>query len=410
MKFLLYLQAAVGSLLQHKLRSFLSVLGIICGVAAVFAILAIGEGARREVLSSISRLGLNNIILRSLDPGEQNNFSGKTYGGLKQSDRGHLLATVPMVENAAMARELTGLVVLADEQLRLPLLACTPGYRDLLSFNLSAGRFISDSDDKDEALVCVLGGGVYKKIGVEGRLGGMLRIGKLLFRVVGILEESGVEKNVKSPVGTRDIDGTIFIPFSSHRYLVASQNRGAEPDVSELLIRIREADQVEDSVDLIRRVLEVSREGEPTVQVIVPRELLRQSRKTQRIFSLVLGSIGTISLLVGGIGIMNVMLATVSERTREVGLRRAVGATKKQITAQFLAESILLTSVGGVLGLVAGLAAAVIISTFAGWPTGVSLTALLLPLLMSVAVGGFFGLYPAVKAAAMDPVHALRYV
>ncbi len=416
MKFVLFFRTALNSLLQHKLRSFLSVLGIICGVAAVFSIMAIGEGAKREVLGSIARLGLNNVIIKgfsSSSSSSEQGLDGKespAVSALGEVDRERLLAAIADIEDVALARELTAPLLLSDEELALSLLACSANYGKLLNLQLVTGRFLSESDVAGGRLVCVLGAKAFKEIGKDGRLGSMLQIGELLFQVVGVLQDSGTGRKIKAIAGARDIASTIFIPFGSHHYLLPSTIKNSDAKVHELLVRIRDADRVELNVPLIMRVLEVSHDGDRDVQAIVPRELLRQSRKTQRIFSLVLGFIGGISLFVGGIGIMNVMLATVSERTREVGIRRAVGATRKQITAQFLAESIILTSVGGLLGLGAGLICALVISSFAGWPTGVSLPALILPLLMSVAVGGFFGLYPAVKASKMDPVRALRYI
>jgi putative ABC transport system permease protein len=200
----------------------------------------------------------------------------------------------------------------------------------------------------------------------------------------------------------------IFLPFGSHLYLHRQLDRGAEQALDEVIVRISSGNRVEKLLPLIRRTLDLRHRGVRDYQLIVPRQLMLQARKTQRVFNLVLGAIGGISLVVGGIGIMNVLLATVSERTREIGIRRAVGAAKEDIIAQFLAESVLLTSTGGLVGIAVGFICTWLIARFAGWSVGVTLYGIAVPLLTSVVVGLGFGIYPALKAAGMDPVQALR--
>ncbi|RUM34481.1 MAG: ABC transporter permease [Desulfobulbus sp.] len=401
---------AMGSLMKHRLRSLLSVLGIICGVAAVFAILSIGEGAKREVLAGISQLGLDNIIVRSIGSSEKRKADMKSHSaGLALEDVA-LLSKVPVsVKAVAYLKDIQAAVTGASRELSPQLVACSFNYLQLLGFIPSSGRLFVARDEHRKNMVCVLGATLARHLGSFGRVGTRLKIDEQIYLVVGIIQGNPPQDRKKSgAVVAREINDILFIPFGSHVYLNKQGSFGKGDELDEIIIKFSGRTPIESVLPLVKRTLDLSRHGVEDYQLIVPRQLLRQARKTQRIFNMVLGTIGGISLVVGGIGIMNVLLATVSERTREIGIRRAVGASREDILAQFLAESVLLTTAGGVIGLAVGVFCSWLIARFAGWSVAVTLYGILVPLLTSVAVGICFGLFPALKAAGMDPVQALR--
>ena len=403
-------QIALGSLLQHRLRSLLSIVGIICGVSAVFAILSIGEGAKREVLAGINRLGLDNIILRRIYlPKVQSLSLQDRSGGLQTNDVRILQAASPAVVEIAYLKELQVRVSGLSGQVTPQVVACSASYLPLQGLALRSGRFILEQDEQQKNLVCVLGETLADRLGQQGRVGARLRIEDQLFVVVGIVRgASPVHLKKTGMVLGREVNEMLFLPFGSHLYLVEGSENDGEQALDEITMKISDQSTVEVILPLISRTMELSHHGIRDYQLVVPRQLMLQARKTQRVFNLVLGSIGGISLVVGGIGIMNVLLATISERTREIGIRRAVGATREDIIAQFLAEAILLTTTGGIFGIFIGLACSWSIARFAGWSVAITPYGIIVPLLTSVAVGICAGLYPAFKAAEMDPVYALR--
>jgi putative ABC transport system permease protein len=404
------MRIALASLLQHRLRSLLSVVGIICGVSAVFAILSIGEGAKREVLAGIRQLGLDNIILRRIDLPEPQLLSLHNRSeGLQAADVQILQAASPAVLEVAYLKELQVRVSGLSRQITPQVVACSSSYLSVQGLTLRSGRFILRQDQQRKSLVCVLGETLAGRLGPQGRVGARLRIENQLFLIVGIVRGAApVHPKRTGMVLGREVNEMLFLPFGSHLYLSRGEANDRGEALDEITLKLTGQSAVEAILPLIHRTMELSHHGIRDYQLIVPRQLMLQARRTQRIFNLVLGSIGGISLVVGGIGIMNVLLATISERTREIGIRRAVGATREDIIAQFLAEAILLTTAGGILGILAGLVCAWSIARFADWSVAITLYGLIVPLLTSAAVGLCAGIYPALKAAKMDPVRALR--
>jgi len=394
------------------MRSFLSILGIICGVAAVFATLSIGEGAKREVLDGIRQLGLENVIIRRVQMTDNGSLlkTGRFTEGLQLNDVQLLRSASDAIIDVAYLKELQVEMSGQGPELTPQVVACSASYFKVLGIGVARGRLMLARDEQQKKLICLLGQSVSHALGANGNVGRQIRIGEQLFLIAGIVRNNQVAKAGKKSgvVLAREIDQMIFLPFGTHEYMQQNQNGNNEKVLDEIIVKMNSQEAAEKLVPLIRRSLDISHQSLRDYQVIVPKQLMVQAKKTQRIFNLVLTAIGGISLVVGGIGIMNVLLATISERTREIGIRRAVGATREDIVAQFLAEALLLTTSGGLIGVLAGYGCSLFIARFAEWNVAVNSITILLPLFTSVLVGVCAGVYPAVKAGRMDPVQALR--
>ena len=409
----------VSSLLLHKLRSFLTTLGVLFGVASVIAMLAVGEGASAEAQEQIRKLGSRNVILRSVKPPQQGDADAEmrvlSYG-LTRDDFDRIEGTFPGVKRAVPMLQSPAEVRYSDQVCRPRVLCTPPHYRDVTQRELFSGRFLSQQDEASAGVVCVLGYEVARFLfPFESALGERVKVGEHYFEVVGVLGS-------RLPVGSVNLDpsseagGEVFLPLSTGRAFFGerqTQIRSGSMDIQEVqlhevVIEARRDIDVPVVAAACRSMLRREHDDKD-YEVIVPLELLNQAKETKRIFNVVLGSIAGISLLVGGIGIMNVMLATVTERTREIGIRRALGAKRKHIVTQFLVETMVLSGAGGLLGVVIGLLIPWIVERTAELETIVTPAAPILAFAISVLVGIVFGLYPAWRAANMDPVEALRH-
>jgi putative ABC transport system permease protein len=409
-----FITLAVKSLLQHKLRATLSILGVVCGVAAVLSMFSIGEGAKRESLSQIEQLGTRNIYVKSIPmtDTQERKSRAKLSQGLTLYDAQRIKNGCRDVQDVAGFRELKASVFGAIKDIMPQIVSCSPNYASMLKIPIFDGRFISDPDMQEGKLVCVIGHNVANNMGASGSIGNYLRIENSLFKIIGILRRIESKERKAGVISLRNYNDMVFIPLTAASLVSKSASvtgAAAWPEVTELVVGMSTAQQVLRSVPALKRTLEIAHGGAGDYQIVVPQELLNQSRKIQRTFNIVLGSIAFISLLVGGIGIMNIMLATVSERTKEIGIRRAFGATYSDIIIQFLAESVILTFTGGIIGIIIGLGGVWLISSIAKWNTAITILSLVIPLLTSILVGIFFGLYPAYAAAKLDPIAALRY-
>lgn len=404
---------ATRALMGHKLRSALSILGIVCGVMAVLSMVSIGEGAKNEALRQIELLGTRNIYLKavSLTAGQEYKARRQLSTGLSVDDARMIKKGCEFVADVGYLKEISASIAGTGREVSPQFIACSASIAGLQNLFIRYGRFIRDRDVERKNKVCVLGSNVAESLGSTVRLGKHIRIGGHLFKVVGILKRYDYNSKKTSAISIRNYNEMVFIPLGLEKIIgQLPSGRGAAPSgLTEIIIKIGQTGQVVSASAVIRRIMEVAHHGVKDFQMVVPQELLKQSQKTRRLFNIVLGAIAGISLLVGGIGIMNIMLATVSERTREVGIRRAVGATRGHIIIHFLAESVILTFTGGIAGIAAGLGAVWLITSIAGWETAVTYAAVFLPLFVSVLVGIFFGLYPACRAASMNPIAALRY-
>jgi len=382
------------SLLVHKLRSALSVLGVLFGVAAVVAMSSVGEGARREALEQIGALGIDSITVRPAPGGD----------GLVLEDAVALAAAVPWLDSVAPLREVpvparspTG------REMDAVALGTLPSYGRAARVSLAAGRFLSDLDVTDRKRVAVLGSTVAGRLfPLEEPIGRWLVLGGEWFQVVGVLESRRQPRRPAGPIRPRDLNVAVIVPLPA-----LDLGDGGLDEVDEIALRVSDGRFVRGAAEVTRRTLARVLAAAPA-EVIVPREILAQRQRTQRLFAVVTGAVAGLGLLVGGIGIMNIMLASVAERTSEIGLRRAVGATRRDVAAQFLVEASLLTVTGGAGGIALGGLGSHAIQHLAGWPTALSAPMLLAALLMALLVGIGFGCYPAWRAAHLEPMAALR--
>jgi putative ABC transport system permease protein len=414
------LNLGMKSLMLHKLRSGLTVLGIVFGVCSVIAMLSIGEGASWEAQEQIKEMGSNNIIVRSVKPPEEQQInSERSYVieyGLTYDDAERIRHTIPSVVVEAPAREIRQDVFRNTRRSYARILGTVPWYMEVSGVKVAEGRFISDMDLKTSKNVCVLGKGIARDLFLyEDPLGKEIKISTQYYRVVGIMAEKAAKPGGEGKVAV-DYNRSLYIPLSAARnrfgeilVKVRTGSRELERvELHELTCRVKDQEMVEESAKSVEAVLDRFHKKKD-YELIVPLELLRRARETKRIFNIVLGSIAAISLLVGGIGIMNIMLASITERTREIGIRRALGAKKRDITIQFLVETVVLSASGGLLGVVFGVIIPYLVTQFFDMKTLVTLWSLFLAFGISAAVGIIFGLYPAMRAANMDPIEALRH-
>ena len=413
------IRLGVSSLLLHKLRSFLTTLGVLFGVASVIAMLAVGEGANAEAQEQIRKLGSRNVILRSVEPPQRGNTDAEVRVnayGLTRDDHERIEGTFPGVERTIPVLQSPAEVRFGENVCRPRVLCTPPDYEDVTQREVFNGRFLLPQDERSRSLVCVLGYEVKRFLfPFEPAIGKRVKIGEHYFEVVGVLGS-------RLPVGSvltdpsSEAGGEVFVPLSTGRSYFGerqSEIRSGSMDIREVQLHeiIVEAEQdgyVKAIAEACRAMLRRDHDDKD-YEVIVPLELLAQAEETERIFNIVLGSIAGISLLVGGIGIMNVMLATVTERTREIGVRRALGAKRKHIVTQFLVETMVLSGAGGLLGVGVGLLIPWIVERTAELETIVTPAAPIMAFGISVLIGIVFGLYPAWRAATMDPVEALRH-
>jgi len=376
---------------------------------AVVAMLSIAEGAKQEILEQIERLGTNSIIVRSLQlTGTQETAARRRLSrGLVLSDANALKKAIHTISSVASVKEVKASLSISIAQDPFEILAITESYQVAKNLAVKQGRFVCNTDVVRKNLVCVLGEEVSRLLGDSGHLGGVLRLEDRTYRIVGILQKRQWMRSKSPALAVRNYNRAIFIPIGTEVTDIQGQNRFGE--ISEIWLRVARNGNVQASAEAVRRILNRMHGGVEDFQVIVPQELLIQAQKTQRIFNIILGCIAGISLLVGGIGIMNTMLASVAERTREIGIRRALGAGEKHIVLQFLCEAIVLTTIGGCIGIILGAGSAIIISKVAGWKTVLTVWSVIVSIVMAGSVGLVSGLYPAIKAARLEPVRALRH-
>jgi putative ABC transport system permease protein len=402
--------SGLESLRHHALRSFLAMLGIIFGVGAVIAMLSIGAGAERQALEIIDAMGLRNVVVKDKRIDRENELTEirRKSTGLSARDAQAIRDAVPGVERVVAKIEVEAWKVLSPAGRAKPrVLGVSSDYPELVKVSLREGRFFDRTDEDTHAPVCVIGDQVRRDLfGFEPALGRPLKVNDQWLTVVGVLEGSG---------GKREIQGVTLEGTANDIYLPVTAaerrfGRGAlKAPLDELVVSMAPGTPVQESAAVVSTLLDRLHGGAADYTITVPEALLEQSRRTQRLFDIVMGAIAGISLLVGGIGIMNIMLATVLERTREIGVRRAMGARQVDIRNQFVMEAFAVTTIGGLLGIVMGLAIAKGVAAYAGWKTIVTFWSIALSVGVSAGVGLVFGSYPAMRAARLDPVEALRY-
>jgi len=415
---------------MHRLRSTLTTLGIIFGVSSVIAMLAIGEGASQQAQQQIARLGSLNIIVKTVKPPEDQKsttqeMSMKQYG-LTYTDAERFQNSIPNVRIVVPSRRISQQVRYRNRKVSTEILGTVPWYTDISPIRILRGRFLSSVDMHYRQGICVVDEQVVTELfAFDDPLGQDIKIASDYYRVVGIVSPRDSDRtgsNIKDDVSSTNVGsganvGTIYIPLTTVKdrfgeiSIQVSGSSGAnieKIELQEIVVKVNAANEVLRTQGVLETLLERFHKKND-YQVVVPLEKLRLAKESARIFSIVLGSIAAISLLVGGIGIMNIMLATVSERTREIGIRRALGARKRDIIIQFLSETLLLTLTGGVLGILLGSAIPFLVTYFSKHPTAITGGSLILAFGISAAVGITFGLYPAYRAANMDPIESLRH-
>ena len=408
----------VKNLWRHRMRSMLTMLGVVFGVASVVAMLAVGEGASAQALDQIRRLGSNNILLSAIKPQEDEaagqRRSRMSIYGLTYDDDARLRETLPGVRRTVPVKLIRKEGRLGSQTLQLRVVGTTPEWFALVRRQVVAGRTLSQEDIEAFNPVCILTEhGARRLLATKSSLGESVKLGRDFFEVVGIVaSEAGTGGGIQTP----DQEVDVYIPINVLRQcfgeMVVQRSTGSSTrelvQLHQIIVEVKSIEHVETTAAAIERMLKRFHK-KADYQIRVPLALLRQAEETKRTFNIVLGSIAGISLLVGGIGIMNIMLASVTERTREIGIRRAVGARRKQIVGQFLVETLVLSFLGGLLGIGLGIFVPWLIEHFAGMPTRVTPWSVMLAVGISGVVGVLFGLYPAVRAANVDPIVALRH-
>ena len=406
----------------HKLRSFLTALGVVFGVASVIAMLAIGEGASHEAQEQIKKLGSQNIILQSVKPPDSEGGAGETRSmvieyGLTARDMTQIRRTVPGVSIVVPSRILTEIIWNLDRKADSQIAGVLPIYPEMRNRTILEGRFFSELEQQQRLPVGVLNKSAATQLfPLNTPTGKSVRVRGYYYKIVGVIEDESSPSGGEGGAASSNALAQIYIPsttlmdqFGETFFRYKTGGFEAEKvEFHEAVVRVGEAAEVVSRANAIRQILSSNHKKEDW-RMIVPIELLRQAERTKQIFSIVLGSIAAISLLVGGIGIMNIMLASVTERTREIGIRRALGARQADIVVQFLIETTLLAGVGGILGVILGLSIPLAVSHFAGVQTVVKFWAPVLAFSISVLTGVAFGIYPARRAAMMNPVEALRH-
>jgi putative ABC transport system permease protein len=417
------LRMGIRTLWLHRLRSFLTVLGIVFGVCSVIAMLAIGEGASAAAQEQIKSLGSQNIILQSVKPPEEQKVSEQRQFllnfGLTYADVRAIQATIPGVIVVVPGRTVQDFVSCTSRRADSEIVGTVPWYPEMRNHRVSQGRFFTDLEMDAKARVCVLSSEAAEVLfPLDVPIGQSVRLGRRYYRVIGVMEPRAHQKddvlnNESAAVG---LSSRVYLPLETLKThygdIIFKRRVGAHEMekvvLSEVTVKAADPDSVMGVAEAIQTLLE-RKHKKPDYRIIVPLELLKRAAETKRVFNIVLGSIAAISLLVGGIGIMNIMLASVTERTREIGIRRAVGAKRRDIIVQFLLESAILSAAGGLLGVGLGMTIPRLVSWFSGMPTIITFWSPPLALSISALVGVGFGLYPASRAAEMDPIEALRH-
>ncbi len=442
MTFLLeMMRLGLANLRLHLLRSILTALGIILGVAAVITMVSIGKGSEQQALAQLERLGAKNIIIRSQKPpesqqaqaGQRRSFISKY--GVTREDLRLLHDSLPAAEALVPLKEVGGQVWRDNRRQVSQSFGTTPAMQDVAKLRIARGRYLTQEDMDAQAMVAVIGADVAKQLfPLDDPLGSTLRIDDQVLRVVGILGPVGLSGGAGAALVGRDLNLDVHLPITAATMVFGDQVfrrasgsfQASEVQISEVYIAAPSRDDVVPYAALATRMMKVTHPDMKDIGMIVPHELLENARKTALTYGAILAAIASIALLVGGIGIMNIMLASVTERTREIGIRRALGATRGHITWQFLVETGVLSALGGLIGVAVGVG----FSLFLGWgvpllpdapwighffprgvalPTQVTLWSIGVAFAVAAATGLVFGIYPALKAARQDPIVALRH-
>jgi len=447
------LYIAIDAVIANKIRSLLTALGIIFGVAAVIAMLAVGNGAQQEILEQIKLVGVNNIVVKPIveqkeekinASSEEQKEKRKFSPGLTIRDVKSIQQTIPGIEKISPEIVLETTIIKNGIRRSAKLVGVDPVYFELYDFQLSDGAMFNAEQIRIGAPVCIIGNSIKSKFfPTENPVGKSIKAGPHWLTIIGVMKERVVSEASISKLGIRDFNMDVYTPiqtmliryenrdlvtqssiqqnnspnFSRGRIIIITGEGGDEDtgprenyhQIDRLVIQVKETKQMTSTAEILSRLLERKHYNVIDYEIEIPELLLKQQQRTNDIFNYVLGAIAGISLLVGGIGIMNIMLASVLERIKEIGLRLSIGAKKSDIVQQFLFEAIMISVSGGLIGVALGVTLALLISSIANIPTVISFTSIVLSFGVAATVGLIFGIAPARKAAHQDPITSLRY-
>ena len=405
------IKIALQGLTDHKFRSFLTMLGIIFGVASVITMLSIGEGAKREAIAKYQDLGVNNIIVREKEMSTQELEEVRTRfsPGLSLRDAEVIQEIVPGINSIACQAEINAEVKHTNLAVKSSVIGVTPEFYSILNYKIGSGLFITPGHYAGKQRVCVLGAGIaHDLFQKESPIGQMVKIEDQWFEVVGVLESKALFTETVGELAARDLNTDVYLPLSTFldRF---SQGNALASQIRQITIKVENSDRLMETSQLVDRILKRHHFQNEDYSIVIPLELLKQEEKERQIYNFLLGAIAAISLLVGGIGIMNIMLATVMERTREIGIRRAIGARKREILGQFVTEAVVISIAGGIIGVLLGVSLSLLVSLFTDVSTYIRFYSIVIAFGFSVLVGVVFGYLPAKNAANLKPVDSIRY-
>ena len=448
-RYIYNLSMAMEAVMANKFRSILTALGIIFGVAAVIAMLAIGNGAQQEILDQIKLVGVNNIVIQPLDSdpqdsdddsGEGKSLQKKYSPGLTLKDAASIKKIIPSVVRVSPEVIFDTHIIKDGKRSPAKLSGITPAFFQVFNFELEQGLMFNEGQQKEGKAVCIIGPSIKARFfSDESPIGKYVKCGNVWLKVIGVLKKVPVNTASSDDIGISNYNDNIYAPIQTillrykDRSVVSGSSLGGggttvsggggfmmvsdgssgmtvgDNQLNRIVVQVEESSQLAGTSEVLYRMLKRRHQGKEDFEIKVPEMLLKQEQKTKDIFNIVLGAIASISLIVGGIGIMNIMLASVMERIKEIGTRRAVGATRKDIVFQFLAEAIIISVTGGMIGIALGISLAMLITQFTEISTIVSLASIMISFGVSATVGVVFGYMPAKKAAAQDPVQSLRH-
>lgn len=401
------------NLLLHRLRSLLTMLGMIFGVAAVVSMLSIGAGARQKIMAVIEQMGVRNLIVEAKETTDwqAHRKIRQISPGLTLQDYRVMLDNVNGLAASTPRKRFVPSKTIPKAQEGAPTVyGVNPSYAAIASLQLSEGRFFDQQEEEHGAPICVLGTGAKTSLfGAVNGIGQYVKVDEQWFRIVGIVGPQLSAPSDAKGLPSEDLNNIIYVPLNSALFRLENSYSGLRDEIDGVYLNLRNSAEVVRDSRVVHAILDSSHHGAGDFSLIVPAELLAEQKRTERLFNAVMVAIASISLLVGGIGIMNIMLAGILERTREIGIRRAVGARQADIVRQFVIEAVMISFVGGVIGIGFGFVMSRLIAWLAGWSTIVTGFSIVLAFAVSISVGLIFGIYPAMQASRLDPVEAIRY-
>jgi|TARA_B110000211_G_scaffold91593_1_gene106793 putative ABC transport system permease protein len=438
---------ALRVILTNKIRTFLTALGIIFGVAAVITMLAIGNGAEKEILSQLELVGVNNIVITPIIDDKEDsdteeddgaNESKRFSKGLDLLDVESIRKNIPTVSKISPEIILETYVTSKGRQSSVKLIGVSPDFFYTSNINIESGKNFSNIQLKNAFPVCIIGKKIEKKLFTgESALGKKIKVKDVWLQVIGVIEEKLISESAQENLGIRDLNLDVYIPiktflvrfkdrkiisdkpidFESGGVFIMGNNNGPKKriprgnyhQIDKLTVQVSSSEKLNSTANLLSRMLKRKHNDVLDFEISIPIQLLKQQQKTKQIFNIVLSIIAGISLLIGGIGIMNIMLASVLERTKEIGIIRAIGATQQDVILQFLSESVLISIGGGIIGIFLGIISSYIIEIATGIETILSISSITLSFFVATAIGLIFGIAPAKSAANKRPIEAIRY-